>query len=158
MTKPNVAAIRAAEPLSKAWTRGYEPNAGHCNLCRMPSADLTVWREHDERDKPIAGCVALVFIGRDHAECLRRMNEHPRLYAEETGRPGHFPRLCGGCPWRRGWDCTHPKLKANGGPGLNVRLAGLAPGAIICTRGGGCVRPLVRAMKCEALDQTPETP
>jgi hypothetical protein len=29
--------------------------------------------------------------------------------------------LCGDCPYRSKWSCTHPNLKANGGSGLAVQ-------------------------------------
>jgi hypothetical protein len=30
--------------------------------------------------------------------------------------------VCGDCPYRDGVTCKHPDLKANGGPGLEVKI------------------------------------
>ncbi len=128
MTKPNPAAIRAAVPLS---ARNHPRDAiAFCTVCAraVDPADLpsAVWREHDEADRPIPGREALIFLGagRDHAKCRRELDAHPRLYAEEEGRPGYFPELCGPCKHRDGLACRHPDLKANGGEGLGVTMGG----------------------------------
>lgn len=153
MKKPSASTIRNAEPLTARAARvgtAIGPDRMlACNVCALPSEELTVWREHDERDQPIEGNGALVFIARDHAACIKAMENHPRLYAEETGLPGNFPKLCGGCTYRVALECTHPKLKKNGGPGLNVQLSNAFGNVIICSRGHGCHRPLRHAMSCE---------
>ena len=154
MKKPSAAAIRAALPLSKLPTRGADPVLV-CTVCgaAVDPSDLpsTVWREHDERDLPIAGNGALVFLGpgKAHARCRKALDDHPRLYAEETGQPGAFPALCGGCAHRSGDACRHPDAKANGGPGLVVRLGTPFAGLIICSRGGGCHAPVANAVQCD---------
>lgn len=145
---PGAAAVRAAVPLSAG--RPGEPLAC-CGVCGRASDSLGVWREHDEWDRPIDGRAALVFIGRDHPDCLKRMEKHPRLYAEEGGLPGAFPALCGDCPFRRpGLNCGHADLKENGGPGLNVTLSGIGIGvAFVCIRGrSGPIRPVHHAVAC----------
>jgi hypothetical protein len=121
----------AAVPLSKASMRPADPIT-ICNVCASSSDSLAVWREHDLRDQPIEGVDALVFIGKDHPACIKVMEAHPLLYAEVRGDPGTFPRLCGNCELRRGVTCTHPDLKANGGPGLTVKLDNPLRGVIIC--------------------------
>jgi len=157
LKKPNVAAIRAATPLTALPTRGDDP-ISCCNVCGQ-AADpvlLQVWREHDEHDRPIGGDDALVFLmgGREHDRCRKILDEHPRLYAEEGGRPGSFPAICGACPFRSGTACTHPKLKTNGGPGLLVTLdRGAFANAIICMGGGRRYRPIHRAIKCEGREE-----
>jgi len=126
----------AAVPLSQTASR----QAFTC-ICGEPAKLLGVWREHDERDLPIEGDKALVFIGKDHLHCLKRMDEHPRLYGEESGRPGLFPQLCGPCRFRRGDACTHPDLRANVGCGLYV-TPDIGFNVIVCSRGRRA--PLVR--------------
>jgi hypothetical protein len=66
------------------------------------------------------------------ATCSKRLIEpHPRLYHHEPKNkpvPGAMPHLCVGCRWQRDLECTHPKLTANGGPGLNIKVAQPARG------------------------------
>ncbi|TAL29066.1 MAG: hypothetical protein EPN98_21735 [Phenylobacterium sp.] len=144
--KPGPAEIAAATPLTKALQRPADPMTA-CNVCGLDSAELRAWREHDERDQPIEGIGALVFIGGDHPDCIKVMEIHPRLYAEVRGMPGYFPALCGPCVSRSGLACSHPDLKANGGAGLYVTLSGFAAGAILCGR-GGCRTMPTRATAC----------
>jgi hypothetical protein len=143
VAKPNVAAIRAAQPLSALPTCGADPITV-CNICGKSCEQLALWREHDERDKPTK---KLVFIGTspEHADCRKVMEKHPRLYADDRGMPGYFPLLCGPCVHRQGWRCTHADLKANGGAGLKVSLAGV--NAILCGP-GGCRSGLREATAC----------
>lgn len=152
--KPSAAAIFAELQLSERPERG-EDAILVCNICgrEVDPSDLplTLWREHDEHDLPIAGASALVFIGqgRDHASCRRVLEKHSRLYAEAQAQPGHFPSLCGPCVHRGGLACSHPDLKANGGAGLLITLDGLAS-MIICSRGRrrGCDVPVRNAVRC----------
>lgn len=131
------AKILAAEPLVSL---DFQGDLTRCNICGDPSGELGVWRAHDENDRPIESQGALAFIGKDHPECLRRLDQHPRLYAEETGKPGHLPRLCGDCRHRSGFDCSHAKLKKNGGSGLYITLSGagiaLRRAGVMCMKGG----------------------
>lgn len=144
MKKPSAKAIAAAMPLTAR--RPVEP-IGVCNVCGQPSADLGLWVEHDTRDKPIKGTGAYVYIARDHDACYKAMADHPRLYVEIMGGPGHFAMCCGPCSNRDGWSCRHPDLKANGGPGLLVHLRWSVPyGAIVCPPPPG---PRARAESCK---------
>lgn len=149
--KPTTAAIRGAAPLSlrkgELVTRLVHPVTA-CNLCGNPSAQLGLWRECDIDDRPIQSPTALVFIGQDHPACLREMEEHPRLYVEVQGMPGHFPLLCGPCRLRDGWSCRHEDLRSNGGKGLKVQIGGFLPGAIICSRNGCGPVSTPRAVEC----------
>lgn len=146
--KPTPSEIRAVLPLSKMCTRGEDPILV-CGICGQKAEQLDAWIEHDEFDRPLLdGPEHLVFLGTDHAACNRQLTLHPRLYERVTGRPGTFPRLCGPCVNRRGFDCAHPKLKANGGPGLLVQISDPLRGAIICGRGGR-QRVLKPAVSCE---------
>jgi hypothetical protein len=139
-SKPNPAAVRAAVPLSE--TLSF---LTYSCICGRPAEELGLWREHDEHDLPTE---SFVFIGNDHAACLKLMKDHPRLYAEEMGKPGMFP-ICGPCRHRRAHACRHPKLKANGGPGVLVQLRPLVPpNVIICPPPAG---PKARATSCEGL-------
>lgn len=135
MKKPSKAAIRGTLPLSRRPERGSDPVA-YCNLCGLPSANLAIYREHDEHDQPLGDVRGYIYIAKDHPVCQREMELHPRLYAEVMGDPGTFP-LCGDCTHREAFRCRHPSLKANGGPGLQVILTDPFPGAIcIRTRAG----------------------
>ncbi len=150
MPKPTQAAIQRTLPLSQGHHRVIRPTSAilACNLCGDAGDEpLTLWRECDERDRPIAGNDALVFIG---PKCIKRMEDHPRLYVEEAGLPGYFPALCGPCKLRDGFGCKHEKLKANGGPGLSVSLSGFANVRAQGPR--GCYVPLRRAWDCEGRD------
>ena len=149
MKKPSVREIRESVGLA-----GAGGDVTVCAIClrTVDASDLpgTIWREHDEEDRPIAGDDALVHIGsgKEHAACRKAIDDHPRLYAEETGAPGLFPWLCGTCPQRSLRSCTDPRTRANGGDGLRVELADPLRGAIICGRGGR-IRTAQRAVKCE---------
>lgn len=147
MKKPTQHQVLAVAPLSEVPERGDDP-IRQCNVCGLSSDSLAAWREHDERDLPLDGARFLVFIGKDHPACIKAMDKHPRLYAEVRGEPGTFPRLCGDCSLRRGLECSHPKLRANGGDGLLVNLDDPLHGAIICGRGGR-ITPVNHALTCE---------
>ena len=128
---------------------------GQCGACHAqpPYHEATCERRtapHDLAPSEVALAVALdgLVVVCDSKACQKIIEEHPRLYARDSlGAPGHFPELCGDCRYRKGWSCTHPDLKANGGQGLSVQLGGLR--AIICRSGhGGCSTPPRTALKC----------
>lgn len=128
--KPSVAAIMRGGYLTEYTRRPVDPMSA-CNLCGEEASWLEAYREHDEQDHPIPGNDRILFIGYEHEQCEQRMIAHPRLYEEDTGEPGAFPRLCGDCAYRDGLRCTHRDLKANGGTaGLRVELEG--GGLIMC--------------------------
>ncbi len=147
--KANPAAVRASAPLSILPLSA--DRLARCNVCGKPATIFGVWRAFDEFDRaPMPGTRALVFLGDDdeHKECRAKLDAHPRLFKEEIGQPGHFPRLCGPCVHRSGFHCTHPDLKATGGEGLKVELGGLS-GVRCFGRGrGGCQTILQRALSC----------
>lgn len=147
-SKPAPEKIRAAVALTQQ--RVVEPEFA-C-FCGRPSSDLRLYHEHDERDLPIPGTDALVYMGNDieHHECREILKKHPRLYLEEAGRPGSFPAICGPCKLRDGFACKHADLKANGGAGLLIQLRPLVPmNAIICPPPKG---PKVRAESCKGFE------
>lgn len=146
MKKPTATSIAAAVPLSKAAARPADPITA-CNVCGHESDSLSVWREHDEWDRPLSGTEILVFIGKDHSACIKAMEAHPRLYDEVSGDAGHFPRLCGPCEARKGLACAHPDLKTNGGPGLLVHVSDPMRGAIVCGSRGR-IRIVKHAITC----------
>lgn len=152
--KPTVAAIRAALPLT-ALQVGRPDFV--CVVCggACPEDELQAWRECDERDRPLGGVDAVVFLGggREHAACRKRLTDHPRLYIETPGDPGTFPRLCGSCVYRDGRTCRHPDLRANGGQGLRVDISDPFRGAIICTR-PGIAAPVRHAVACVGRKET----
>lgn len=133
---PSAAQIRAA-PLTRR--RPLDPLCA-CGICGEIAEEFVLWRECDERDRPIAGDGALVFVGLGHEHCEAVLDAHPRAYERAYGLPGHLPLLCAGCDFRRGMGCSHPALKANGGAGLLVSYHGLS-NVIICGQ-GGCSRGL----------------
>lgn len=145
MGKPSPLQICLAEPLSASPHRVPDVMA-LCHICGVAVRELRLFRECDERDTPIPGDAFLVFVGAEHAECQRKLREHPRLYVEQRGDPGRFPRLCGPCVHREGLRCTNAKLRANGGQGLRVGLSGLGA-VVVCIRGGA--RPVAHALDCE---------
>jgi hypothetical protein len=77
---------------------------------------------------------------------MKQMEKHPRLYADERGLPGSFPRLCGPCVRRKVSSCTSPKLKSNGGAGLLIHFSGI--NGHVCGR-GGCRSTIGEALTCE---------
>ena len=160
MKKPSRSAIAQAPTLCSV-RRGTDP-IRVCSICGVDvdPDDLpsTIWRECDERDVPLPGDDHILFLGsgKAHEACRKTLNAHPRLYVEETGAPGHFPRLCGPCVFRRfapgpagsrALTCAHPDTKANGGAGLKVMLSDYFRGAILCGRNGQIV-PVKNAMEC----------
>ncbi len=136
MKKPTPKMIQEAVPLTKR--RAIDP-LQHCTLCGSPSPEgMDVMRECDERDRPLPGLDALIFIGRGaaHEGCLRAVDGHPRLYETVQAHPGHMALICTSCVHRKGLVCRHPGARANGGLGLTLRLErpGIFAG-IICIRG-----------------------
>lgn len=129
--KPSPAEIKAADPL---YRRDVADPIYCCNVCGQPSAELDAYQAHDGYDNPLPTPSSVGFIGHDHPTCLRKMQEHPRLYAHVTGSPGYFGRLCGPCRHRDGYRCTNPQAKMNGGPGL-IATPDVPFTAIVCSRG-----------------------
>jgi hypothetical protein len=135
MLKPTTKQIADAMPLTEAHTAPHGPFMTEqfmCGICGQGSDSLALYRECDVVDKPYPGDESLIFIGRDHAGCMRAMDAHPRLYIEESGNPGNFPALCGECTWRVDLRCEHPDQFVKGGPGLLVELTDPLRGAIVC--------------------------
>lgn len=126
---------------SLSWPRLSEtlPHRKHpevCQACGMerPMGDDDgphAWQEHDGADQPEPIVVMLC------PACAKRLiDRHPRLY-RELARNEPMPGvllLCLDCRYRDGVRCTHLDLKANGGPGLALRIAPPMTG-IMCSRG-----------------------
>jgi hypothetical protein len=148
---PSPAEIRQAVALSKS--ASFKPDPRACSVCRIQvdpdDLPCTVWSEHDQNDRPRSPPV-LVFLGpgKEHEACRKAMADHPRLYVEVDGGPGSWPSLCGPCVHRYSLSCGHKDLKSNGGQGLLITLAG-PDTMIVCTRNGGCHRPIRPAVRCE---------
>lgn len=135
MLKPTPEKIIQTMPLTGAHTAPYGPfplEQFMCGMCGQGSGSLALYRECDAFDKPHYVDESLIFIGRDHAGCMRAMDAHPRLYIEESGNPGSFPMLCGECTWRVDLRCEHPDQFVKSGPGLKVDLFDPLRGAIVC--------------------------
>jgi len=99
------------------------PGPRHPQLCQAcgagPERELQRWMEHDEQDRPERVLVVLC------PPCARRIIEpHPRLYELlDVFRPWPGAMdLCCDCRHRDGLQCRHPDLKANGGPGLELKF------------------------------------
>ena len=150
--KPTTAAIKRAGYLTEYSQRPADP-LSRCNLCEEFASWLDAYREHDEFDRPLPGNGRLLFLGYEHEECERVMLDHPRLYEEDMGEPGAFPRLCGDCAYRDGLNCTHHARKANGGKGKGLEVTTHGGGIIFCSidemgEEGACSRSVRRAFKC----------
>lgn len=144
MSKPSPSAIRASGPLSILHLSA--DRLAVCNVCGNPSGALVAYRAHDERDKPIEGTRALVFLGEDHPECLAKLQKHPRLFDTDMGAPGYWPALCAACTWRSGVACTNPLAKANGGAGVRVEISSM--GVVCFGRGRGGCRRMQNVVSC----------
>ncbi len=90
-----------------------------CQNCRSPAGADDCWREHDQQDRPEQTFLYLC------EPCAKKLIQpHPRLYSQQhrwAPRPGAMP-VCLDCPHRRELSCSHWALKANGGPGLILRM------------------------------------
>ena len=124
-----------------------------CGICGMTvdptNLSLEVWRACDERDNPIPGNDALIFlgVGAAHTACRKALDDHPRLFTHVAGDPGSFPELCGPCTFRKGMACSHPDLMTNGGKGLEIHLHN--PLGIVRIHGAnGCYAPVRNAEFC----------
>jgi hypothetical protein len=149
MRKPSVLEIRSARKLTDE-ARSEGRDVFSCVGCGAATG-LTAWRECDEHDREVEGAVVFLCPG---AACRRRLNEHPRLYKQVTGGPGHFPGLCGGCGWRDGMlGCLHPDLKANGGGGLRVEMSDPWRGAICVRTSRGQAPRVLEAVRCEGREE-----
>ena len=76
---------------------------------------LTVWKEHDDADKP-----EMIFVVLCPKCAAKVIDPHPRLYARlgfNEPAPGVM-RVCVGCRHRVAARCGSPMAMANGGPGL----------------------------------------
>lgn len=151
--KPSPALIRGTPPLSSL--RRQPVGRFVCTVCGEPDEFLSLYREHDEHDRPTRALI-LLGGGDEHSRCQEELEAHPRLYSEEQGQPGVFPRLCGSCTKRKRASCTDPRAKANGGDGLKVGLSTVFHGVVMCHR-GGCERPIATALDCEGQELPGET-
>ena len=103
-----------------------------CQGCGA-GCDLTIWREHNDRDRPEDVFLSLC------DRCGKALIEkHPRLYAHLPANvplPGVMTD-CLGCRWHTGMDCDSPLLTKNGGPALIIRFAQPFMAHVDGTRGG----------------------
>lgn len=77
------------------------------------------WQECDDDDKPT---LVVVLLCKACAESI--IEPHPRLYTRlhyNQPFPGVMP-VCDACIHRQGPLCTHHSLRANGGPGLEMKF------------------------------------
>lgn len=103
-------------------TLRFERHPDGCQNCGNGPAthtELHRWQECDGQDRKTPIVVVLC------KRCSDRLIEpHPRLYHRlepNAPLPGTMA-LCVKCRHRDGLGCRHPKLKANGGPGLNIAI------------------------------------
>lgn len=114
------------------------PTGGHWRIvASAEQAVLTTWREHGDGDEP-----ECVFFRLCRACSDRIIEPHPRLYSSMAANEPAIGAMecCRACKYRDGLRCQNPDMKANGGPGVAIRVnqCGWA-----CSRGkgGGC-RPI----------------
>lgn len=124
-----------------------------CWVCGKTYSDiceLKMYVECDENDECEEGNCILICKSE---ECIRVLEEHPRLYMEIAWggiAPGAFILLCSDCTFRDGFRCTHSDLKANGGEGLQVwsrNLFGAHVHVLYRDGRGGYIPPVV--FKCD---------
>jgi len=118
----NVQLVPAADPGGEMTPiAADDTNALHARLRGVLDAEehgVHIWQECDDADQPEPIAVLLC------PPCSARIIEsHPRLY---YGLPFNEPfagtmGLCAPCRFRVGVRCTHPALKANGGPSLTIQ-------------------------------------
>jgi hypothetical protein len=120
------------------------PNAFKvCSFCARSGDDICdyrMWQNTDAKDKPVDDYM----ISCRDAACQRKIDDDPMLFIEVpwgAGGPGRFMLLCGDCPYRSGFACRHPSLKANGGSGLEVKFSSVWSGVIVCGSHGCQVMP-----------------
>jgi hypothetical protein len=133
-------------------------NFKKCQLCGKESTDqydFRLWIEHDDKDVIEKRNILIACIDK---ECTEQIVQHPRLYQEINickGLPGFFLFICGDCHYRNKYNCTHPKLKMNGGEGLQVYMESfLNFKAIVCFNDGTSETITGhRVVDCEALHE-----
>lgn len=109
-----------------------------CQLCGRTFSDICdvdLWQECDDVDQPTG---PYLLLGRGCGCKKDILQPHPRLYRHVPwgrGGPGRFTLLCGSCPYRAGFECTHPNLAANGGSGLLVHFSRIFSGRVCFTDG-----------------------
>lgn len=99
------------EKTGAAYLRFKCSDIDRCNVCGEASGNMRAY---------VGKYQALVFIASDHAKCIEYLERHPergRDYKRCPGKPGFFPNVCRGCPYRitvEGWltdetSCHHPR-------------------------------------------------
>ena len=109
-----------------------------CQLCgygspREDICEFRMWYECDDADHPETDKVLVAC-----KKCEPAIIAHARGYQQVEwgmGAPGHFILVCGSCVWRKGIDCTHAKLKKNGGEGLEVKVSRPLGDIMVCVCG-----------------------
>lgn len=135
MTVPPIAERRKP---GLSLTLPYPRRLDTCQGCGSISNELTLphkkWRECDEHDQPTRIVVVLC------ARCSKQLiDPHPKLYVavdEWEPVPGVMA-LCVGCPHQTALACLSPLLKANGGPGMEVKYPAPIRGFLCGRRTGG---------------------
>lgn len=111
----------------------------YCQRCGRDGhldADTFRWLEHDDNDRPET---VVILLCRRCSQAI--VGPHPRLYRRldrYEPAPGAMP-LCDGCVFQnagRGLRCTHPNLKAAGGPGLALTMPQPSQAFVDGVRGG----------------------
>lgn len=112
-----MAFVEALPRLSEELPLRSEP--GRCQDCGT-FLDVHRWQEHDDQDQG-EPCIVWLCVA-----CSERIiDPHPRLYGllpDNMPWPGAMG-LCLGCKHRDGSYCVHMDARANGGPGVRIKVA-----------------------------------
>ena len=99
------------------------PRPKHPAKCQRCGAEHPVtlhrWQECDHNDEPENLVVVLCAVCSEEV-----IEQHPRLYMKlhKFAPWAGCMEICVTCKFRNGVSCTHPKAKANGGPGVEVAV------------------------------------
>ena len=118
-------------------------NFNQCQICGREDTDIcsfSMWEWVEGPEGRLPFLIACKGKAGKRGACERAICADEDLFKRviwSRGGSGAFMLLCGDCPSREGFRCTHPHLKDNGGDGLLVNMQPLfGAGARICFTDG----------------------